>query len=146
MTGAAQAQAQAQPRARGRARLGVDAPMKIRTLLIAQALLGLTIFGFGLAKLCGADVMARAFEVMGASPGLRTAMGTLEIVGALALFVPRMAAFGAVLLACLTISATGIIIGHAAAQVPEPATGPQPRLVNERIYHVQLEVSRIRLA
>jgi uncharacterized membrane protein YphA (DoxX/SURF4 family) len=135
-----------QSRTSGGAKPGEEAAMRLRTLLVAQALLGLTIFAFGLAKLCGADVMARAFEVMGAGPGLRTAMGALEIVGALALFVPRMAAFGAVLLACLTTAATGIVIGHAAAQVPEPATGTQPRLVNERIYHVQLETRQLRVA
>jgi putative oxidoreductase len=78
------------------------------------ALQGLAAFGFlaaGGSKLAAAPAMVEMFAKVGAGQWFRYLTGALEVIGAVALLVPRAAFYGAVLLAAVMI---GAIVTHLA--------------------------------
>jgi uncharacterized membrane protein YphA (DoxX/SURF4 family) len=79
--------------------LPVDrAPGPRITLWVAQiALAGMVLLAGGL-KLAGVPVMVALFEAIGAGQWFRYVTGTIEVVSAVALLVPSLSAFGALLL------------------------------------------------
>ena len=79
-----------------------------------QVLCGLLFFAAGAAKLAAADIMVHEFDVIGLGQWLRILAGSLEIIGGLCLFIPRVAILGVVLVGGLTIGATGAMIGRVA--------------------------------
>ncbi len=71
----------------------------LRGLLAAVFLLA------GGVKIYGLPMMVQEFEHMGLGQWFRYFTGTLEVVGAVTILVPRLAAFGAVLLSCIMVGA-----------------------------------------
>ena len=56
-------------------------------------------------KIYGLPMMVQEFEHMGLGQWFRYFTGTLEVVGAVTILVPSLAAFGAVLLSCIMVGA-----------------------------------------
>ncbi len=56
-------------------------------------------------KIYGLPMMVEEFEHMGLGQWFRYVTGTLEVVGAVTILVPGLAAFGAVVLSCIMIGA-----------------------------------------
>jgi putative oxidoreductase len=77
------------------------------TLWVLQVVLALVFVGAGMSKLGGAPEMIVMFDDIGAGQWFRYATGTLELVGAVGLMIPRacgLAAVGlSVLMACATV-------------------------------------------
>jgi len=74
-----------------------------------KTLAALAFLGAGFAKLTSAEMMVATFEGVGIGQWFRYVTGTIEIVGAIALFVPGKAAYGAVALALVMV---GAIFSH----------------------------------
>lgn len=72
-------------------------------------LAALAFLAAGFAKLSGAEMMLATFEGVGVGQWLRYVTGAIEIAGAIALFVPGKAAYGAVALA---ITMVGAVLTH----------------------------------
>ena len=75
-------------------------------LWIVRGLLALAFAGAGGAKLYGVPMLVEEFQHIGAGQWFRYLTGTLEMLGAILILVPSLAAFGAVLLICIMIGAT----------------------------------------
>lgn len=71
----------------------------VRGLLAAVFLLA------GGLKIYGLPMMVQEFEHIGFGQWFRYLTGTLEVVGAVTILVPSLAAFGAVLLSCVMVGA-----------------------------------------
>lgn len=102
-----------------------------------QVLIGLMFIAAGMAKLASVDMMVRQFEVIGLGQWFRPVAGTLEIIGGLSLFVPRAAAFGAALLACLIVGSTGAVIGHVAIAGAARHTTAKPQVTSAKYYEIR---------
>lgn len=63
----------------------------------------------GFSKLTGAEMMVGVFEQVGVGQWFRYVAGAIEVVGAVVLFVPGKAVFGAAL---LTATMIGAVITH----------------------------------
>jgi putative oxidoreductase len=88
--------------------------------LWALQVLGAVSFGFaGYQKLTGAPDMVALFATIGVGQWFRLLTGTLEILGALALLVPRLRALGAIGLVGVMIGA--LITNFALGISPLPA-------------------------
>lgn len=81
---------------------------RVVTLLtwLGRALLALVFLGAGASKLAGEPAMVTMFADIGAGQWLRYAVGTLEVLGAVGVLVPRTSALAAVGLALLMVGAT----------------------------------------
>src|SRR6266403_2423755 len=88
--------------------------MIMTTRYAVQIVLGLVFLAAGCAKLLGADLMVQEFELIGLGQGFRLVVGMVEMAGGVCFFIPRAAACGAVLIGCVTIGASGAMVGHAA--------------------------------
>lgn len=60
----------------------------------------------GFPKLAGAPEMVALFDAVGAGQWFRYATGSMEVLGAVLLLVPRLSGVGALLLACVMAGAT----------------------------------------
>lgn len=60
----------------------------------------------GFSKLAGAPEMLALFDAVGAGQWFRYVTGSLEVLGAVLLLVPRLSGVGALLLACVMAGAT----------------------------------------
>jgi putative oxidoreductase len=76
------------------------------SLWIVRGLLAFVFLGAGGAKLCGVPLMVEEFGHMGFGQWFRYFTGSLEVLGALLILMPSLAAFGALLLICIMIGAT----------------------------------------
>lgn len=76
------------------------------SLWVVRGLLALAFLGAGGAKLYGVPMMVQEFEHIGLGQGFRYLTGALEVLGALLILTPSLAAFGALLLICIMIGAT----------------------------------------
>ena len=76
------------------------------SLWIVRGLLAFVFLGAGGAKLYGVPLMVEEFAHMGLGQWFRYFTGSLEVLGALLILLPPLAAFGAVLLICIMIGAT----------------------------------------
>jgi len=75
-------------------------------LWVVRGLLALAFLGAGGAKLYGVPMMVQEFEHIGLGQGFRYLTGALEVLGALLILTPSLAAFGALLLIGIMIGAT----------------------------------------
>ena len=73
---------------------------------LGRALLALVFLGAGASKLAGEPAMVTMFADVGAGQWLRYAVGTLEVLGAIGVLVPRTSPLAAVGLALLMVGAT----------------------------------------
>jgi hypothetical protein len=97
-------------------RIGVTVLWGLQVALAALFLLA------GGAKLAGAPSMVAVFEAIGAGQWFRYVTGLIEVVSAVALLVPELAPFGALLLVPTMVGAIAthlLIIGGSAAR-PAP--------------------------
>ena len=106
--------------------------MIMSTRYAVQILLGLVFIAAGCAKLLGSDLMVQEFELIGLGQGFRLVVGTVEMAGGVCLFVPRAAACGAVLIGCVTIGATGAMVGHAAKLASARLGAEMPALAGSK--------------
>ena len=86
-------------------------------LLAIKLLVALAFLAAGLAKLSGVEMMVGTFEAVGVGQWFRYLTGLIEVVGAVALFVPAIRVYGAVALAVTMIGAIGahvLILGPSA--------------------------------
>jgi putative oxidoreductase len=84
------------------------------TLWVLQVLTAVMFLFAGYLKLAGSPDMVSLFAGIGAGQWFRYVTGTLEILGALALLIPRLRALGAIGLAALLVGAliTDLFIVH----------------------------------
>jgi len=75
-------------------------------LWIVRGLLALAFAGAGGAKLYGVPMLVESFQHIGLGQWFRYLTGALEVLGAILILTPSLAAFGAVLLICIMIGAT----------------------------------------
>ncbi|MEL7536503.1 MAG: DoxX family protein [Pseudomonadota bacterium] len=78
-------------------------------LKIATILLGLAFLFFGALKLAGVPDIVAMFETFGLPAGSNYAIGALEVVGAIGLFVRPVARYAALLLLAIAV---GAVITH----------------------------------
>src|SRR5260221_13570362 len=71
----------------------------IVTLWTAQALVGALFLFAGIGKLAGAGMHVPLFAAIGIGQGFRYGTGSIEVLGAVVLFVASLARFGALALA-----------------------------------------------
>jgi putative oxidoreductase len=85
-----------------------------------QALVALVYVAAGSGKLLANPDMIALFDAIGIGQWFRYVTGSLEVLGALLLIVPGMAASGAVLLACVMAGATvaHLTVLHTAPTAP----------------------------
>ncbi|NOJ40084.1 DoxX family protein [Bradyrhizobium australiense] len=72
---------------------------------IVRGLLALVFLGAGGVKLFGLPMMLEEFHHIGLGQWFRYLTGSLEIIGAILLLLPRKAGLGALLLICIMIGA-----------------------------------------
>jgi uncharacterized membrane protein len=78
-------------------------------LWVLQALLAAVFLMSGIPKWLGDDATTATFAELGAGQWLRYVIGTLEIAGAIALLIPFLAGFGALVL-------MGVMVGAALSE------------------------------
>jgi uncharacterized membrane protein YphA (DoxX/SURF4 family) len=78
-------------------------------LWVVKGLLALAFVAAGSAKLYGVPMLVEEFQHIGLGQWFRYFTGGLEILGAILLFLPQRALFGALLLICIMI---GAVITH----------------------------------
>jgi len=76
------------------------------SLWVVRGLLALAFASAGGAKLYGVPMLVEEFQHIGLGQWFRYFTGTLELLGAVLILVPSLAAFGAVLLICIMVGAT----------------------------------------
>lgn len=81
-----------------------------------QATMGLLAVAAGAAKLCGADLMVDAFDLLGLGSSVRMTAGMVEVIGGLCLLLPRAGAVGALLVAAVVVGSAGLSVGQIAFQ------------------------------
>jgi uncharacterized membrane protein YphA (DoxX/SURF4 family) len=74
-------------------------------LWVLRLLLAALFLFAGLMKLSGQDMMVQEFNVIGWGQWLRYFTGILELVGAIALLIPSVSAFGALILLAVDVGA-----------------------------------------
>ena len=91
--------------------LAAGMPGKVLNLVLwaLQVLVALAFVAAGSGKLLGSADMLALFDAIGVGQWFRYVTGTLEVLGALLLIVPRQAVFGALLLLCVM---AGAILTH----------------------------------
>ena len=75
-------------------------------LWVVRGLLALAFAGAGGAKLYGVPMLVESFQHIGLGQWFRYLTGVLEVLGAILILTPSLAAVGAVLLICIMIGAT----------------------------------------
>ncbi len=75
-------------------------------LWVVRGLLALAFAGAGGAKLYGVPMLVEEFQHIGAGQWFRYLTGTLELLGAILILAPPLAAFGALLLISIMVGAT----------------------------------------
>ncbi|SIO55908.1 DoxX-like family protein [Singulisphaera sp. GP187] len=87
-------------------------------LWILQVLLAAAFLGAGGAKLAGVEMMVEEFRKVGLGQWFRCLTGTLEVLAAVLLIVPRTSGLGALLLAPIMI---GAVVAHLVVLKSSPA-------------------------
>ena len=82
---------------------------RIITIWVLSVLAALAFLGAGGSKLAGAAPMVAVFDKVGIGQWFRYLTGFLEVIGAIGLFIPRVAFFASVLLAVIMV---GAIVAH----------------------------------
>jgi uncharacterized membrane protein YphA (DoxX/SURF4 family) len=88
--------------------MAADAASKGRrvSIWILRVVLGLTFLAVGATKLTGTAQTVELFVAIGWGQWFRYLTGSLDVAGAVLLFVPRWTCYGALLLVCTVGSAT----------------------------------------
>ncbi|MGX1103685.1 MULTISPECIES: DoxX family protein [Bradyrhizobium] len=76
------------------------------SLWVVRGLLALAFAAAGAAKLYGVPMLVEEFEHIGLGQWFRYFTGSLELLGAILILLPPVAAFGGVLLSCIMVGAT----------------------------------------
>ena len=103
---------------------------------------GLAAFAFlaaGGSKLAGTPAMVDMFARLGAGQWFRYLTGTLEVIGAVSLLVPRARFYGAVLLAAVMV---GAIVTHLAILGGNPTPTIVLLLITSTIAYLRRPLSR----
>ncbi len=85
--------------------------MKIVTWIIT-GLLALAFLGAGAAKLTGQPMMSQEFTIFGLPLWFMYLTGTLEVIAAVLVLIPRFAAVGAGLIVCIMVGALFFHLSH----------------------------------
>ena len=80
---------------------------KMIALWALRVVVGLAFLAAGGSKLAGAPAMVAMFAKIGFGEWFRILTGSLEVAGAIGLFVPRFAVYAAATLACVMVGAIG---------------------------------------
>ena len=80
---------------------------KMIALWVLRGVLGLAFLAAGGSKLAGAPAMVAMFAKIGFGQWFRILTGSLEVAGAIGLFVPRLAVYAASMLAVVMVGAIG---------------------------------------
>ena len=98
----------------------VESPRKVTNIVlwVLQIVAAVLFLMAGGAKLAGAAPMVATFNAIGVGQWFRYVTGGIEIVSAVLLLVPGMAAFGAGLLVCTML---GAIVSHVTILHTSPA-------------------------
>jgi uncharacterized membrane protein YphA (DoxX/SURF4 family) len=99
--------------------LGSPSKARTITLWVLRVVVGLAFLAAGGAKLAGAPPMVAVFNTIGVGQWFRVLTGTLEVLGAIALLLPRFTFYGAILL-------TAVMIGAVAAHLTVLGGNPAP--------------------
>lgn len=75
------------------------------SLWVVRGLLALAFAAAGAAKLYGVPMLVEEFEHIGLGQWFRYFTGSLELLGAILILLPPVAAFGGVLLSCIMADA-----------------------------------------
>src|SRR5260221_6689701 len=75
------------------------------TLWTVQALVGALFLFAGIGKLAGAEMHVQLFAAIGIGQWFRYVTGSIEVLGAVLLFMPSLARFGALALAATMVGA-----------------------------------------
>jgi uncharacterized membrane protein YphA (DoxX/SURF4 family) len=78
---------------------------KPAALWTLKGLLAAAFLSAGGAKIYGVPMMVENFEHIGFGQWFRYLTGTLEVIGAITILMPSLAAFGGVLLSCIMVGA-----------------------------------------
>lgn len=91
-------------------------------ILAIKALLTLAFLAAGLSKLAGVEMMVATFDAVGVGQWFRYVTGSIEVAGAILLWVKGREVYGAGL---LTVTMVGAVIAHLALLGPSavPALG-----------------------
>lgn len=90
---------------------------KSAALWTLKGLLAAVFLSAGGAKLVGVPMMVENFQHIGFGQWFRYLTGALEVIGAIVILLPRLAAFGGVLLSCIMAGAIAthlLLIGGSA--------------------------------
>lgn len=90
---------------------------KSAALWTLKGLLAAVFLSAGGAKLAGVPMMVENFQHIGFGQWFRYLTGALEVIGAIVILLPRLAAFGGVLLSCIMAGAIAthlLLIGGSA--------------------------------
>jgi len=89
-------------------------------LWVLQVVAAAAFAAAGVAKLAGAAPMVATFNAIGVGQWFRYVTGVIEVISAVLLLVPGMAAFGAGLLVCTMVGAvlTHVTILHTSPAIP----------------------------
>ena len=79
--------------------------LKTITVWVLRVLLALLFLAAAFFKLSSQPMMVTEFQTIGLGQGFRYVTGTLEVIGALTLLVPRVSVFGGLLLLCVDAGA-----------------------------------------
>ena len=80
---------------------------KMIVLWVLRVVVGLALLAAGGSKLAGAPAMVAMFAKIGFGQWFRVLTGSLEVAGAIGLFVPRLAVYAASMLAVVMVGAIG---------------------------------------
>ena len=110
--------------------------------ITSWVLQGLAAFAFltaGGSKLAGAPAMVDMFAKLGAGQWFRYLTGTLEVIGAVGLLVPKATFYGALLLVTVMV---GAIVAHLAILGGNPTPAIVLLLINGTVAYLRRPVSR----
>ncbi|MGA2230087.1 MAG: DoxX family protein [Tepidisphaeraceae bacterium] len=110
--------------------------------ITSWVLQGLAAFAFlaaGGSKLAGAPAMVDMFARLGAGQWFRYLTGTLEVIGAIGLLVPKATFYGALLLVAVMV---GAIVTHLAILGGNPTPAIVLLLINGTVAYLRRPVSR----
>ena len=109
------------------------------TIFRIQAVIGAAYVAAGAAKLAGAGLMVEAFDMIGLGQTTRLAVGAVEVVGGLCLFVPMASVYAAMVLGCTIVAMLGMTVGHVARLGIERPQLDLPQTTVWKSYRVRLE-------
>ena len=109
------------------------------TCWILQGLAAFAFLAAGGSKLASAPPMVEMFAKLGAGQWFRYLTGALEVIGAVALLVPRAAFYGAVLLATVMV---GAIVTHLAVLGGSPIPAVVLLVIVGTVAYLRRPVSR----